>query len=245
MKASHLFYSLAPIDLRSVLRDKMLSWMIFIPIVIALVIRWGVPPLTSRLLEEYGLDLSLYYPAILAYFLILMGPVMFGSLVGFILLDERDDGTLVALQVTPLPLTGYLLYRIGFPMVLTVLLIFLLFPLAKLSPIGPGSLLLTALVAAPLTPLFALFYASFAENKVQGFALMKAFGALFMLPILAYFFDSPWALLLSLIPTYWPMKVYWVLEAGESPWPWAVSGLLYSSFLLWLLIRRFYGVLHR
>lgn len=41
--------------------------------------------------------------------------MVFGVVTGFLLLDERDDRTLTALQVTPLPLRAYIFYRVTVP----------------------------------------------------------------------------------------------------------------------------------
>jgi fluoroquinolone transport system permease protein len=62
MNLNAVFRSLGPIDIRSVRRDNLTSWMIFLPIMLALVMRWGVPPLTARLMEQYNFDLVEYYP---------------------------------------------------------------------------------------------------------------------------------------------------------------------------------------
>ena len=91
MNVVNIFRSLGPIDLKSIRRDNTLQWMIFIPILSALILRWGVPPLTVRLTESYGFDLERYYPVLLAYFFVITCPIIFGVLIGFLLLDEKDD----------------------------------------------------------------------------------------------------------------------------------------------------------
>ncbi len=246
MNISRIFRSLGPIDIRNVRRDSALSWMIFLPILSALVVRWGVPALTARLIEQYQFDLAPYYPAILAYFFVVMCPITFGVLIGFMLLDEKDDNTLTALQVTPLSLNSYLGYRVAIPMVLTIILMYIIFPLANIWNLLPGALFLTALAAAPMAPMFSLFLASQAQNKVQGFALMKMSGMLLFAPIFAYFIDSNWTYAFGLIPTYWPMKVYWMYEAGQpNVWPFVIVAIVYQSVVTWLFVKRFHRILHQ
>ncbi len=246
MNARTVLRSLGPIDIRSVRRDSALSWMIFIPILSALVLRWGVPPLTARLLERNGFDLAPYYPVILAYFFVVMCPITFGVLIGFLLLDEKDDNTLTALQVTPLSLNSYLAYRVAIPVVLTIVLMFVIFPLANLGPFDPMVILVSAIAAAPMAPMFALFLAAQAQNKVQGFALMKLAGIVLFAPILAFFVQSGWELAFGVVPTYWPMKVYWLLEAGEpGVWPYVLVALFYQSVVTVVFVRRFNRVLHQ
>jgi fluoroquinolone transport system permease protein len=246
MNLNAVFRSLGPIDLRNVRRDSLTSWMIFIPFMMALLLRYGVPPLNARLLEEYNFDLVAYYPVLLAYFFIGMCPMVFGVVIGFLLLDEKDDQTLSALQVTPLPLNSYLLYRITIPILLTIGLMFALFPLANLTPFNAAMILISAIAAAPMAPMLSLMLASFAQNKVQGFALMKLVGIVLFVPILAYFAPAGWELAFGVFPTYWPMKVYWLLyEGATNVWLYLIVAVTYQLLVTGLLAKRFYKVLHQ
>ena len=127
--------ALGPIDVRSVARDSMLRWLIGMPIVIALAFRWGVPAVSGVLAERYGFDLTPYYP-LLTSFLVLMVPTLMGSVVGFLLLDQRDDRTLTALQVTPLTVEGYLTYRIAVPILVSVPVMMASIAIADLVAMG-------------------------------------------------------------------------------------------------------------
>lgn len=238
--------ALGPIDIRGVARDHMLRWMVFIPLITALALRWGVPLLTRRVQATYGFDLVPYYPVLLVYFFVLMCPFVFGVLVGFLLLDEKDDHTLAALAVTPLSLSSYLAYRVTIPVALTMGLMFVIFPLANLSRFHPGIILITAIAAAPLAPMFALYLAAQAANKVQGFALMKLSGVVLFAPVLAYFIHSGWEYALGIVPTYWAMKVYWLLDAGKpGVAPYLVAALLYPTLLTVFFAGRFNRVMRR
>ena len=86
----------------------------------------------------------------------------------------------------------------------------------------------------------------FATNKVQGFAIVKASGVFIILPLVAYFVDMPWQLIFGLLPTYWPLKVYWLLDAGQSgAWIFILVGLAYQLLLISVLLRRFNRVMRR
>ena len=238
--------ALGPIDLRNIRRDSLLLWMAMMPLFLALFFRFVVPWVRNGILQQFNFDIQPYYPLLMSYGFIIATPVLFGVVIGFLLLDERDDQTLKALQVTPLPLSGYLAYRISLPMILSVVLTVLTYPIAGLVPFSTAPLAAVSLLAAPLAPIFALFLATFAANKVQGFALMKGIGVVLILPMLAYFIESNWQLLLGIIPTYWPIKLYWVLYASETGgWVYFVVGLVYQVLILALLLRRFNAVMHR
>jgi fluoroquinolone transport system permease protein len=231
--------ALGPIDIQNIQRDALLRWIVLVPLLIGLVGRYLVPYAAGQILARLRFDITPYYPLV-SGFLVMTMPLMVGIVIGFLLLDQRDDHTLSALQVTPLSLNGYLIYRISLPMFLSFVTSAAIVPLSGLVQMNWLSLCVTALAAAPLAPIYALFFAAFAENKVQGFALAKAAGVMLLPPLIAYFVHSHWQWVFGLAPTYWPARLFWALQAGE---PLAalylIIGLLYQAALLTLLLRRF------
>jgi fluoroquinolone transport system permease protein len=238
MRVLSALNALAGIDVKSVRRDPMLVWLATFSLALALILRWGVPALASVFARRFEFDLVPYYPLILSSVTLTM-PAIVGAIIGFLLLDQRDDGTLAALQVTPLTLRGYLAWRAAAPMALSILMTAVAMPLTGLMTAGPGALALEAVIAAPMGPIFALFMASFATNKVQGFALMKGSGVVSWPALLAWFVPFPWQLALGVVPHYWIAKVVWVAEAGGSPWPFAGAATAFQLALLTYLLRRF------
>lgn len=242
MKTLALMRTLGPLDARGVGRDALLRWLILMPIGIALAIRGVLPPLLERAATLLPFDPMSFYAPLMAYVLLLITPLLSGMVIGFQLLDLRDDGVLDALRITPPRLRGYLAYKLALPVLVGIILTFLTFPLAGLSAGGPGALLLAALAIAPHGPLFALFLGSFAANKVQGFALTKMSNVLFMLPIGALFVPAAWQPLLAIAPGYWPARLLWTLQAGEQGvFGLVAAALAYQLLLGWLLLRRIEG----
>ncbi len=244
MYATRVLRALGPIDARSIQRDPLLRWTILLPVLLALAARWVFPSMLARLGALSGTNLLPFYPPIMGVALLLLPSLLVGMVVGFLLLDQRDDQTLLALQVTPLPLGTYLAYRIAMPLLLSVLVSAVALPLAGLAGTRPLPLLAAALAAAPLAPIAALFLAAFAGNKVQGFALTKVSGVLLLPPLVAYFIESGWQFAFGVLPTYWPARVLWAAQAGEPGIGiYLVVGLAYQAALLALLLRRFGRVL--
>ncbi len=237
--------SLGPIDMKNVVRDPMLRWLTFYPIMISVFMRWGLPIFTGFLMDKYSFDLIPYYPLLLSM-VIFLTPLLTGMIIGFLLLDQRDDHTLSALQITPLTLTGYMIYRITAPMLLSIILTLIIIPVIGLVEIEFLPLLFTALVAAPLAAEYALFLAAFAANKVQGFAIAKALGVLNIAPFTAWFVSSWWQIGLGLVPLYWPTKVFWLgIENNSQIWIYGLTGLAYQFLLIWALLRRYTSALQR
>lgn len=236
--------ALGPIDLRSFWRDPMLRWFTFLPLVFALAMRYLAEPLLRQLSVWLDVDLTWTQTPLVGYVMLVLAPAITGMVIGFLLLDHRDEGTLPALGITPLTFEGYLAYRLTVPMLVAFAVTLLTFPIAGVV-VSPTVAVLSAIAAAPAAPLFALFLAGFARNKVQGFALMKAAGVVFWPPLAALFVAMPWQLLFGISPFYWPGRVYWSALDGENYWTvWMVPALAWQGLLIWLLLRRYRRVAH-
>ncbi|MDJ0655977.1 MAG: hypothetical protein QNJ40_17570 [Xanthomonadales bacterium] len=235
---------LGRIDARNVTRDPLLAWLLPLSLLLAAMFRYGVPPLATWLQENYQVDLVPHYPAIMSFGL-LIAPTIVGTVIGFLLLDQRDDRTLEALRITPLTTRGYLGYRVLLPVAISVPITLAVMLIMGLSLPGWDALLVGSVIAAPMAALFALAFACIAENKVQGFALSKASGLVNLPAVVAWFIQSDWQLLFGITPTYWIVKCYWQAMAGE-PWlGFALVGLVYQALIGWLLLRWFTRIISR
>jgi fluoroquinolone transport system permease protein len=232
--------ALSAADALSVSRDTLLRGMVVVPLGLAVAARWLFPPAVASAGALLPFDVQALYPQLMSYVLLLLAPTICGMVVGFVLLDQRDDRTLTALQVTPLPLNSYIAYRLSAPMLLSLGLTLVALPLSGLLKLGTLELLMLAIAASPLAPLVALFLGAYAANKVQGFALQKALGILLIAPFIGTLLPMPWRLLIGFVPTYWPAALLWALQDRAS-YAWAVLpvGLVYQSILLIGLLRRF------
>jgi fluoroquinolone transport system permease protein len=227
-------------DGRTIRRDTLLLPLAFgLPLLIALA-RFGVPALASWLDGTYGFDLVPYYPWIVGAVFVIDLPMNLGGLMALMVLEERDDGTLSALQVTPLGLGGYAGYRLALAIGLSAVVLLAGVPLTGLLP-GPvlTAALPAVLPACLMAAAAALGVLLLADNKVEGLAIMKGLGALYVLPLLGWFVDSRWEVLLALVPTWWPLQALWAAADGRSPWGYAVGGTVYLALLLALLLARF------
>ena len=233
-----------PLDVKNIRREDLLMWMGGLMGVVVVLYRYGVPALAGLLDARLGFDLTPYYDLIMSTY-VGTATGMAGMVIGFLLLDERDENTLTALLVTPLPIGAYLAYRITMPLVLGFVVTCVTYPLVGLAPISAVDLVVVAGLVSLGAPGAALFLAVFAENKITGLAFTKVLNAIGLIPVLAYFIQSDRQLLAGVLPAYWPMKVVWLAAAGE-PYAWyAVVGLGVNLAVLYLLLRRFSTILHR
>ncbi|MHC5026396.1 MAG: hypothetical protein ACYTGR_06510 [Planctomycetota bacterium] len=249
MSAIRLMKSLGPVDARGVVRDPMLRWVLIMAPILVVVIRVGMPFVETWLNEAGGYEIEHLRPLVVS-FLGVVVPGLVGTIVGFLLLDQRDDDTLSAMLVTPVTLRDYLVYRLALPMVVGTLLTMITLAFNGIVELSAYQVILTSLTGAPLAPLYALLIGSFAANKVQGFAIAKAIGVLILPAIVAYFVPMPAQVLFGVDPLYWPAKVFWVCDAG-GPQAWlraagfAVVGIALQLLIVLGLARRFARIVRR
>jgi len=232
-----------------VARDPLLAIMPFAPLLAAVAMRLILPPIAGFLLSHLGFGL-MAWSGLIRGILILFPGMFYGMVAGFLLLDDRDDGIAAYWSVTPVRRSGYLLARLG------------LFTLAAVPAglacafiIGLGSLrwadeLTMAVLGALQVPIYALFLAAFAANKVEGLSIVKALGILNMAP-LAVLLPGAMGRLGWPVPQYWaaagflsglqglpdgvPAVIH--LPFQGSVLAYGLSGLLYAIWIATLLRR--------
>lgn len=229
-------------DIKNISRDSMLLISVFAPFILAFAMRFGLPLAREILKRELALELSQYYRLIMSV-LILITPMMMGMLSGFLILDERDENVLTFYSVTPLSKIGYLFYRVAMPTVISFVLSFFVFYFIGIVEYRIELLIPVLLLCALESPMMALFLAAFASNKVEGLALTKAFGILFLAPVAGYFIKSNWQYAVGIAPTYWISKALLAGASGSGPyWIFILIGAAVHLLIIGLLIRRFENI---
>jgi fluoroquinolone transport system permease protein len=234
-------------DVKLISRDHFLVMMFFFVVLIAIVLRFGLPWLNGHLAKSGVLpndsvakSLSDYFPMLLAFFVIFQGPLIAGAIFGFSLLDEKEDNTIKAMLVTPVPFGRYVMYRISVPTVISFLIVVFMMLFINQSLVPLWQLILIAAGASFTGPIAALFYAVTAENKVQGFAVAKFIGLAGWVILLGWFVTGPWQWLFGLFPPFLISKAYWMALTGDNLWPVAlVFGIVLQAGLLGILAKRF------
>ena len=224
-------------DLRNIRRDSLLLYLLILPWGLVLLMRSLLPVMAEWLAVTYQFALPPYYPLLLSVTIFLQLPMMFGLVFGLLLLDERDEGILKALQVTPASVEKYIFYRMAVTIILSVIFLLGTLPLTGLIKIPPlGEMLFLAFLTGLMAVCILLALVSFASNKLEGLALMKAMGIFLLGPFAAYFSPGKGEIFWGILPTYWPVKAFWLITTGEKGRLYLVVGFLYFMVLLYLLL---------
>ncbi len=153
------------------------------------------------------------------------------------LLDEKDDRILMSIQVTPLSIDKYILYRVTTPMLLSYPILLLMIPAIGVTDISLLDLALVSILGAIWAPLLGLLLPIFANNKVEGFVIMKLLGGIMIIPVASFFVAQPYELLFGIMPAYWPIKAFWLAGNDEPYLTHLVVGIIYTGLLLYLLLK--------
>ncbi|NBG87653.1 ABC transporter permease [Isachenkonia alkalipeptolytica] len=208
-------------------RDSLTMFMVVYPIVFALIGRYLLPWAD----ENTAFSLVLFGDFAMAA-LALLTPMIFGALMGFSILDDRDDGILSAIRVSPLSLGGFLAFRVVLVTLLAFMAGFLVMFVADFGPLTVGETVIIAAVNSLSAPITGFLINAFAGNKIEGFAVMKGTGTLMIFPVIALIFTDAKEFIFSFVPGFWPAKAISVLFRGE--------GVLNLSYEMYLIIGLFY-----
>jgi fluoroquinolone transport system permease protein len=244
------FVRLAAADARMVARDPLLAIMPFAPLLAATAMRLIIPPVAGFLLPRLGFDL-LAWGGLIRGILILFPGMFYGMVAGFLLLDDRDDGIAAYWSVTPVRRSGYLLARLGLFTLFAVPAGLACGLIIGSGPLRWGHELAMAVLGALQVPVYSLFLAAFAANKVEGLSIVKALGILNMAP-LAVLLPGSVGRLGWPVPQYWaaagylsglqglpdgiPAFVHLPISGGTVP-VYGLSALLYAVWTASLLHR--------
>lgn len=210
-------------------RDSMMGFMAVYPIIFGFLGRYLLPWLSKR----YGFNFVPFTDLILVI-LVLLVPISFGALIGFSILDDRDDDVLTNIMVTPLSIHQFLGFRLVAVYVICFIATVFVIWFSKVGNIPMKNIISISLFASLESTISGLLINCFARNKIEGFAVMKAGGSVIIFPIMALFFGNIKELFFSFAPGFWPAKAISSLIRG---------GNLYLSYNQYYFIGLIYMII--
>lgn len=202
--------SFARADRRSLVRDGLLVMLVASVPLLALVMRLIATAGVGWVRRRYGVALTPYLPLIEVVLLVVHTPVIFGSLTGLLLLEDRDAGLFGPVMATRAGLGTLLGYRLGATAALTAGALLVSLPIGGVArPAGATGVLATAVAAGAASVVPALLMAATARNRVQGVAAMKMLGLPLYLPLATWALEGPARLAFAPVPTTWAMWASW------------------------------------
>lgn len=231
------FLRLLASDAMNVSRDPMLIAAVVLSIVPPIAFAFTREAMDGAAFAAFGVnEISRY----VALSVLVLPAALIGWVTGFLLLEDRDDGVLLAVDVTPVGKSGFLLYRVTVTAMIAAAITAIAIPLV-VPQTGAGAKLLLILAVAVEAVLAAVILPAVARNKVEGLALTKLTNIAVIVPLIAII-PSPWRLVAGLIPTYWIGELVLGTEPALSIWlilpAILITHTAWAALLFRLLARR-------
>lgn len=225
---------LARLDLRMILREEMLWFMLFV-----------VPALQFSLALLLLPWLEAQFPAMAEYhaLILMLMTLQVVTSIGFVLasmlLDERDEQVLNALRTMPIGVNTFLFYRLSTGTFMAVVFSYCMLSAPGMEGLGVAARLTAAFLFAGAVPITTLALAALSGNKVEGLAVYKALSIILILPAGSFFIDS-WAQhALGIIPVYWTLHYVSNMLAGKPAGAALLLALATHGLALWGLFYLF------
>ncbi len=220
-------------DSKNVSRDPVLMFAILMSVVPAITFVLARQSIDEAALPAFGLaDFSTY----LAPIVLGLPAALIGWVTGFLILEERDDGPLLALDTTPVGKAGFTLHRATVTFAITFLITLVATP-RILPGVGFGVVMVLAVFVGLQAVILAFAIPAIARNKVEGLAATKILNTAVIIPLLALL-PSPLRYLAGFVPNFWLGEL---LEL--SSWLYLTKsliiavGLVIHIVVLWLFFR--------
>lgn len=185
-------------DAMNVGRDPVLAFTAVLSLVPIAVFAFFRGTIDAAALDAFGVAGFMRYVAPPA---LVLPAALLGWVAGFLLLEDRDEGTLTAVSVTPAGRVGYFAYRVSVSAFVVVVIV-----LAAMPVVAPEAGLATGVAVALMVGVEAAIIAALlptiARNKVEGLALSKVMNLAILAP-LAAIVSAPWRYVAGIVPSYW------------------------------------------
>ena len=229
-----MFTTVLKAEVRNMLRDRMYMFFAIYPAIFGtlgyFLVNWIKDQPNSG---QWG--------NITAMMLIIVTGYVFGALIAFTLLDDKDDKVLMSLKITPVNVKYYVYIKMLVGMIFGFIATFVLVLATDFLPDSSMWLKIgVSILGAIQVPSVTLIVNSFSDNKVEGFVIMKMSGLIIMLPLIGFFLGGWVQYLLGFAPGYWAgraIEIHLVASETGNQILIFLAGILYNILATWLLMK--------
>jgi hypothetical protein len=214
-------------DIKQILRDPVMTLLLVAPLLLIIVFKILEIFLIPFLFQKTGFDVMPYAPYVFS-FILLMSSGMLGIVTGFMMLDERDGNIAQLLEVTPLGRSGYLINRLSFASILSVLYCMVGFAVFNLVNLPFYSVILLCFLSAIYTAIIGLLIYSGADDKVKGLTFAKGLNSLVLFAF-TDLFALNWLTFIA-----WFFPPYWITMIIKSPDSFTMACIALLVHVIWL-----------
>jgi fluoroquinolone transport system permease protein len=235
-----MLFRLMKFEFKNLIRDRMTAMLLVYPLMVGFL---GKYLLDTQDFDENGINL-------LIVALTIISGMIFGSMAGFSILDDRDDNVFLSIQISPMNVRFYVWVKVIFIYTLSVLANILIFVIMGGLGLELFDFILISLLIGLQVPINAFLINALSSNKVEGFIAMKGSGFLIIFPIVAFFFLDWKEWLFAFAPAFWGAKAVQVsllqpyidlgvVSMNLNFWMYLGIGFIYNLVLVYLMYNVF------
>ncbi|AIF69116.1 permease [Palaeococcus pacificus DY20341] len=194
------FAAIYKTDLKLLRRDPMLLYSVAMALVLLLIVRY------------FKDRMGILYP-VMALLTLIFIPMIFGMIPGFMMADEKENKTIQALQVIPISSEAFLVYRLTWASLITLVLTAIAPYILDVEVPQKGLLALMVLFLLEVW-IYGLIITVLSESRMQALTVSKVIGWLLILPpavklvVLWRNLSTDWSKFTAFLPTYWAYKIF-------------------------------------
>jgi len=208
----------------------MMRFMLVYPILFGLIGRYALPAIA----ETSDFAIEPYADFILAA-LTMITPIAFGALIGFAILEDRDDNIIDSINVTPLSFNQFMSFRLIMVIIFSFAACIFVIWFSDIFALSWGEIIVIAGLTSLSAPVTGLIINIFSRNKIEGFAIMKLMGMIIIIPVISLAFSDAKELFFGIVPAFWPAKMISATVRGDD--------LVYLNYNLYLWIGLGYALI--
>lgn len=258
------YLSLLKYEFKTIIKDPTNLMMVLYPFLVLFIVGVIMPLAMDKVDNKNAAATTLL---ILLAAVLAVGVFVIGALLGFSLIENKDEKTILSICVTPVKVEGYTIFKVVYTYVFSFIGNLVIVgglkiiakdtfvietgaePIYLLNNLSWLQIVIFALVNSLFVPAIALIIGGVAKNKIEAFAMMKSSGFMIMIPALTLlnFFKDWKQYLLGFAPNFWPIKAMLNEAMGElathssnlNYYLYMVIGTIYFLFLSIVSLRFF------
>jgi fluoroquinolone transport system permease protein len=247
-------------EVKTILRDPLSLYMCSFPLIL-LILATAVFPFIFKSMDAAN-DAALRVTMLIVLLVVLtLGSFFLSFLTALLLVENKDEHTLAAIAVTPAGTSGYIRFKLVYIYIMSIISAMLVLfgtkyiaggeyairGVSLFDNLSAAHIISFALVNGLFVPALALFQSTFAKNKVEGFAFIKATGIAALVPVLLVLdsFRDGLQYVLGALPNFWTVKgilleLFPIESSANLSFPvYLAIGAGYNLLLLFIMYRMF------
>lgn len=221
-------------DFKMIMRDPIMALLFLVPLLIGVIFKLLIYFILP-ILHEY-INFALPLEPYLLSMILLMTPYMLGVVMGFMMLDDKDDNIIDLVMVTPFGRRAYLLNRILFISLFTFIYTLINYSILNLMDLNFISLLFVSILLSVFAASIGLLFYKIASDKIIGLTYAKILNIVIIF-VFTDFIKLEWfKYIASLFPTFWITKL---ITEPQISLNYVIAGIV---TIIWLMLMSFSGM---